>query len=60
MDHLMRPGVIWTNSETVGRQKENEIVGKFLFGSVINIHVQREKIDVFDNCTGAYQQSKCF
>lgn len=60
MDHLMSPGAIGTNSETMGGHKENERVGKFLFGPVVIIHVQREHIGVCDDCTDAYQQSKYF
>lgn len=44
----------------MGGHKENERVGKFLFGPVVIIHVQREHIGVCDDCIDAYQQSKYF
>lgn len=47
---LMSPGAIGPNTEALGGNKENERVGKFLFGPVVIIHVQRQTICVCDNC----------
>lgn len=44
MEHLMTPGATGTNPEAMGGLKGSERVGNFLFGPVVIILMQREKI----------------